>query len=281
MLAGVLVSAALWAQFGGRGGGGYGRRFDPSLDDPRLDWPVEPAFKDDLFTFARLMYASDPGGRTSNGYYRGGGNSWTVDTPDADFNLAFRLHQMTSLRVRPKETDIPIDPAHLANFPFVYIVEPGSLVFRQSEVTALRDYLLNGGFLMVDDFWGDNQWDNLEEQLHRVFPGRKFVELDLSHPIFHTVFDLKQKPQMPAIEIYLNEGITWERHWGDYNKQTHDSHFYGIFDDKGRMMVFISFNNDFGDGWEREGDDPRYFTAFSEPQAYPMMINIIFYTMTH
>jgi hypothetical protein len=145
---------------------------------------------------------------------------------------------------------------------------------------ALRKYLLNGGFLMLDDNWGDAEWSNIRDQMRRIFPEHAPIELSIDHPIFHAIFDLKQKPQMPAIGIFLRGGQTWENN-KTYRNESHDSHFFGIFDAKNRMMVFISHNNDFGDGWEREGDNYDYFKRFSEPMAYPMIINIIYYAMSH
>ncbi len=266
---------------GGRGGfGGGGRRGGrggpppgSTYDVGTPQWKNDPGFTNDVFTFARLIYPS------WQGYY-GGGNWWT-DTPDADLNLGFRLHQLTSMKVNPGLHFINITPNELAKYPFVYIVEPGRLMFSDTQVAAMRKYLLNGGFLMVDDFWGDGQRRNFFEQIKRVLPEYSPTELTIEHPIFHTVFDLKEKPQMPAIPRNSQAVVqqTWEN-W-DYYYETHDSHFFGIFDNKGRMMVFVSHNNDFGDGWERETANPDYFHRFSEKQAYPMMINILFYTMTH
>ena len=166
----------------------------------------------------------------------------------------------------------------LTNYPFIYIVEPGGLVFREEEVTALRKYLLNGGFLMVDDFWGEQEWANFYYQIKRVFPNREPVELDISHPIFHAVFDLKKKPQVPGIDVALQGrpyGITWER------EDAKEVDYRAMFDDKGRMMAIFCHNTDLGDGWEREADNEWYFRTFSEPKAYPMGINIVFYAMTH
>ncbi len=94
------------------------------------------------------------------------------------------------------------DP-ELFDYPFIYIVEPGGLMFTQDEVQALRRYLLNGGFLMVDDFWGEDEWYNFYYEIKRVFPDREPVELPLSHPIFHAVFDLKEKPQIPSINVAI------------------------------------------------------------------------------
>jgi hypothetical protein len=237
------------------------------------DWRVDPAFKRDVFTFARVRYSSAAGWG-----WRQRGGRWETDYPDADLNLSFRLQQMTSLKVSPDPIIVDIDAKQLANTPFIYIVEPGLLVFDDAEVKTLRRYLMNGGFLMMDDFWGEEQWANVYEQMKRVFPDREPVDLPIEHPIFHTVFDLKEKPQVPGIQVARRErgtGVTWER------PDAKEVHYRAFFDDKGRMIVLICQNTDLGDGWEREGEDEWYFHEFSEKKAYPMTINIVFYLMTH
>ena len=147
-----------------------------------------------------------------------------------------------------------------------------------AEVKALRGYLLNGGFLMVDDFWCGDEYDNFAAEMRRVFPDHEPKELPLEHPIFHCVFDLKEKPQLPSIGQAM-QGMNFEYRPGPDNGS--QVHYKGIFDDKDRLMVIICHNTDLGDGWEREGENQYYFKNFSEPKAYPMGINIIFYAMTH
>ena len=246
-------------------------------------WEIDPAFKHDVFTFARVRYGS-AGGRGGGwgwgGGRRGGGSRWAVDYPDAELNLAYRLQQMTSLKVNPEAAVVDLTQPDLGDYPFLYIVEPGYLMFTEEEVVALRRYLLNGGFLMVDDFWGEDEYANLAHELRRVFPDRTPQELPLDHPVFHCVLELKEKPQVPSISHamrYRQMGLdyTWER------EDARDVHIQGIFDDKGRMMVIICHNTDYGDGWEREGEAAWYFHEFAEKKAYPMAINIIFYAMTH
>lgn len=241
------------------------------------EWQIEPQFKHDVFTFARVRYSSYGGWGGGYRRWRGGGR-WAIDYPDAELNLAFRLQQMTSLKVNPEAAVVELAVDDLSQYPFIYIVEPGELVFQDEEVAALRNYLLNGGFLMVDDFWGEAEWANFHEQIKRVFPEREPQELPIEHPVFHCVFDLKEKPQVPAIGQAIAGrpyGITWER------EDAKVVHIKGIFDDKGRMMAIICHNTDYGDGWEREGESAWYFHEFGEKRAYPMAINIIFYAMTH
>ena len=246
------------------------------------DWKIEPEFRRDVWTFCRVRYSSNSRGRSR--YGRGGGD-WATDYPDSDLNLSWRLMQMTSLRVDPDGRVIDLIDPELFNYPWIYIAEPGGLEFTDEEVPILRKYLHNGGFLMVDDFWGDEQWQNFYEQMKRVFPEREPEELSMEHPVFHSVFDLKmskQELQIPnvgdGVDSQYNGGITWERRWGPSAREVH---FKGIFDDKRRMMVFIAHNTDNGDGWEREGESKFYFHEFSEKKAYPLGINVIFYAMTH
>jgi hypothetical protein len=283
----AVVAGVVFAQRGGRNRGGR----DSDQDDRRgiPDWTNEPEFEKDVFTFVRVVWNS--GGDYGGGGYdyfgggrrrgrRGWGGGWQTDFPDSDLNFSFRLQQLTSLKVNPQPIYMPLTDPQLFDYPFLYMIEPGSLWLSDDEVKALRKYLLNGGFLMVDDFWGDYQWENFYREIKKVFPEREPQELPIDHEIFNIVYRLKEKPQMPAIGTALDGrpwGITWEEHGGD----SRTVHYRGIFDDKGRMMVIICHNTDLGDGWEREGEDPWYFTEFAEKKAYPMGINIVVYAMTH
>lgn len=263
LIAGTII-AQRWRRGGGYNDGYYDRMGVP-------EWKNDPEFKNDVFTFVRIRYQSYYGGG-----YRGG--RWRTDYPASDLNFSFRLQQLASLKVDPKPVIIELTDPKLFRYPFIYIVEPGALSFTEPEVEALRLYLNNGGFLMVDDFWGDDEWYNFHYEIRRVFPKRELVELPLEHPIFHCVYDLKIKPQIPSIGHAQGgryDGRTWERH----DAQT--PYYKGIFDDDGRMMVIICHNTDLGDGWEREGEDPWYFKEFSEKYAYPLGINIVTYAMTH
>ena len=246
------------------------------------DWQPDKEFAHDVFTFVRIQYSSGYGGggfgpgRGRRGFGRGGGR-WATDYPDSDLNFSYRLQQLTSLEVNPDGLVLELTDPELFNYPFIYIVEPGYLAFTEEEVVALRRYLLNGGFLMVDDFWGQEEWYNFYYEIKRVFPDREPVELPLSHPIFRAVFELKEKPQVPSIDAAIRGrpyGITWER------EDAREPHYRALYDDKGRMMAIICHNTDLGDGWEREGEDEWYFREFSEKKAYPMGINIVFYAMT-
>ena len=258
--------------YGGRRGyGGYREReIDPAVDRRGVpNWEVDPNFKADVFTFVRIRYSS---------WGRRWG--WATDYPDSDLNFPFRLQQLTSMKVDPVPKVLELTDDELFDYPFIYLIEPGGLEFTDAEVAALRRYLLNGGFLMVDDFWGDDEWDNFHHEIKRVFPDREPIELPIDHPIFHCVYDLKEKPQVPSINAALRNrgtGITSDR----WNPDAQEPHFRALFDDKGRMMAIICHNTDLGDGWEREGEDEYYFREFSEKKAYPMGINIVFYAMTN
>jgi hypothetical protein len=262
------------------------RWFNGALPDDRAgvpNWKVDERFKNDVFTFVRVQYDSMRGGRGGGrrGWGRGGGGGWATDWPDSDLNFSFRLQQLTALKVNPEPIWLRLTDERLFDYPFIYMIEPGRLYFSEEEVKALRQYLLSGGFLMVDDFWGDDQWDNFHEQIRRVFPDREPQELPADHEIFRCVYRLKEKPQIPSIGAAWagrESGVTWEYYHGG---NTRDVHYKGLFDDKGRMMAIICHNTDLGDGWEREGEDAWYFHEFSEKKAYPMGINIVTYAMTH
>ena len=262
----LFVGDAVFAQWNG---GGRRPEPQPITDTDRNGvplWQVPPGFRSDVFTFVRVRYNSN--------YRR---QSWYTDYPDSDLNFSFRLQQMTSLKVDPNGRILDLTDEALFDYPFIYMLEVGSLEFTDAEVVALRRYLQNGGFLMVDDFWGEQAWENFREQMKRVFP-QETVDLPIEHPIFHCVYDLKYKPQIPGIDAarqLRGTNITWER------SDAKEVHYRGLFDEKGRMMAIICHNTDSGDGWEREGEEEWYFHEFSEKLAYPIGINIVFYAMTH
>jgi len=246
--------------------GQYSRRNPTRLPADRngvAKWENDPRFPDDTFRFVRL--------RPENHY------KWATDYPDSDLNFSFRLQQMTAMRVNPEPIIVSILDPKMKECPFLYTIETGSLDLMDEEAKLLREHLLNGGFLMIDDFWGDEEWANTRQQMVKIFPDRPITELELDHPIYSTVFQLKEKPQVPSIEYAMSGRTTGIF----YEKGGKFVHYYGIFDTKGRMMVIICRNTDLGDGWEREGEDPYFFKEFSEKKAYPMGINIVVYSMTH
>ena len=235
-------------------------------------WDINQDLPNDVFTFARLRYNS--------GTWMGQRAKWMIDYPDSEPNFSYRLNELTSLEVNPKSAIVDIDAEQMRHYPFIYMIEPGDIWITDEEATVMRDYMLNGGFIMVDDFWGAYEWKNFHRALKQIFPDRDYVELELDHPIFHLVFDLEIKPQIPAVgmaQMGREQGITYE--WNKPGSET--PHYRAIHDDRGRICMMICFNTDLGDGWEEEGTDPWYFENFSEPYAYPLGINIVFYALTH
>lgn len=232
-------------------------------------WELDQVMPRDVFTFVRIEFRS--GGRWSK---------WRTDYPDADWNFSYRLQEMTSLKVHNRGLTLSLKDPRLFEYPFIYMAEPGDIYLDEEERANLRRYLLRGGFLMADDFWGESEYENFRYEMAQVFPERTPQELPLEHPIFNCVFPLKERPQIPNVGLgtqheYDPYKRTWER------DDAQEVHYQGIFDDKGRMMVIICHNTDLGDGWEREGDNIYYFKEFSEKRAYPLGINIVFYAMTH
>lgn len=261
----TAVAAMLQRGYGRRGGyGGDGRAGVPQ-------WDVDEDFKSDVFTFARVQY--------SDGYSRGWGRGgkWRTDYPDSDLNFSLRLQQLTSLKVNPDPVVVQLTDERLFDYPFLYMIEPGNLLFEEAEVVALRKYLTNGGFMMVDDFWGQDEWANFYFEIKRVFPDREPQEVPIEHEIFHCVYDLDEKPQVPSIHAFYG-GARYEGRWGS---DTSQADYKAISDDEGRIMVFICHNTDLGDGWEREGENHEYFQEYAVKKSYPLGINIVTYAMTH
>lgn len=247
------------------------RRRVSNLDEYRYhagipNWNSTPGFEHDTFTFARVRYTS-----------WGGRGGWAIDYPDSDLNFSLRLQQLTSLKVNPTPVIVELSDERVFDYPFLYMIEPGGIHLDDVEVQNLRRYCENGGFLMVDDFWGDYEYRVFHEQIKRVFPDREVEDLDLSHDIFHNVYDLNEMPQIPSIR-WAFDGSTYEYRENDSGR---DVHYRAIIDDDGRIMVLICHNTDLGDGWEREGENRDYFQLFSVKKAYPMGINIVTYAMTH
>ena len=239
-------------------------------------WTNAPGFEKDVFTYARIRYDKNPDGPKGRGL-----GGWTTDLPDSDLNLSFRLQQMTSMKVDADGRLLHLTDPELVNYPFLFLSAPGVMGFSDAEAAALRKHLLNGGFLLMDDFWGDAEWANCEQMMKMVFPDRDFFELPLDHPLYHGVFEIKAKLQCANSVLGVRSeqtGVTWENnHPGDVRTVHHRA----IADAKGRLMVLALHNTDTGDGWEREGESDYYFHNFSEKIAYPLGVNIIYYVMTH
>ena len=249
-----------------------------SSDTP--NWTNEPGFEQDVFTFTRIIFKSSPGRPSWFG--------WVNDYPDSDLNLSFRLQQLTSLKVDPDGRVLKLTDPSLYGAPMIHMAKPGRMVLREEEASALRKYLLAGGTLMADDFWGAREWDNFEEQMKQVLPGRSWVELPMEHPLFHCVFDLKvpkNKLQVPYIRAGLSSLDPSSPNFGNSaqfaGEDMKEMHVRAWLDDRQRLMIITTHNTNNGDGWEREGENEGYFREYSENRAYPLAINIIFYVMTH
>jgi len=223
------------------------------------------------------------------GFYRSvrgeaGGQGWSTDYPGADNNFSIRLSELTRVSVKWDPTRQPIhvvvrlnDPA-LNRCPMLFMEDVGTIQFSDSEIRGLRDYLMKGGFLWVDDFWGSVAWDRWVAELQRVLPSGEFpiVEVPLSHPIMHTVYDVTDYLQVSSINFwYRSEGSVSER--GSDSAQVH---FRGIEDTRKRLMVLMTHNTDVSDTWEREGENKEYFSLFS-PRGYAIGVNVVVYALTH
>lgn len=230
-------------------------------------WEFDRRFRSDAFRFVRVKFDSLE--------RRGPNGLWYTDYPDSDLNFSFRLKQLTTLDVDPDPLWLDITDPRLLEYPFLYMIEPGFIILSDEEVAALRTYFDRGGFMMVDDFWGEYEWSNFHREMSRVFPDQQPLDLPYEHPIFHLVYDLPEKPQIPSVHLWERTGLTYER------DDAHEAHYRGYFDDDGRMVMIICHNTDLGDGWEREGHSREYFETFSERLAYPLGINIVVYAMTH
>ena len=261
----LMVGDTLEAQrFGG------GRRRVAARSD-YLTWEHKAGFETDVFTFVRIRY-------TSGGSSRRGRN-WDNDYPDCDWNFSVRLHELTALKVDPNGRVVQLTDPELFRHPFVYMSNVGNMTLSDPEAEALRRYLLNGGFLMADDFWAPAAMRNVRREMKRVFPEWEPRELGEDHELFGFIYNLEGVPQVPSIFAW-QQGQTFE-YWHGDPEGDEGPHFWGYFDARGRLMALFCHNNDIGDGWEREGQNAEYFRLYSERVSYPLGINIIMYALTH
>lgn len=241
------------------------QRFGFRFGSPPVSRDWADSERDAEFHFARLVYS----GRGGRGWGRRGG--WATDYPDAEYHFMQGVGRLTSIDsagggrlVQPLDDEI-------FNYPWIYAVEVGRWHLDEEEAAKLREYLLRGGFLVVDDFHGSYQWAAFLDSMRRVFPERPIDEIAEEDPLLHVLYDLDQRIQVPGIQ-YLWSGVTYER-------DGYQPHWRGIYDDEGRLMVAINFNMDLGDAWEH-ADTPQYpenMTAL----AYRFGINYVIYSMTH
>jgi len=219
------------------------------------------------FRFARLAYSSN---RFSQGG-RGRRQAWQTDWPDAEHHFLKGVNRLTEVEAAVDGLIVtPLD-ADLFDHPWLYAVEVGNWYLNDQEATRIRDYLLRGGFLMVDDFHGSWEWASFKASMDKVFPDRPIIDIPENDAAFHVLYDLDQRIQIPSRRV-IYTGVTWER-------DGYTPHWRGIYDDSGRLMVAINFNMDIGDAWEHADwpDYPENMTAL----AYRFGINYLIYAMTH
>ena len=215
------------------------------------------------FYFTRAIYSD-------YGYRRMG--SWAIDFPKADRQFLWGLRRLTNIDSYEAENAVRLTDPDLRSFPFLYALEVGRMSLTEPEVEALRSYLLAGGFLMIDDFWGTYEWQNFEYEIRRVLPEHPIVEVAMDHPLFSTFYTIDELVQVPSVRIARYGGVTWER-------DGYVPHVRGIFDDEGRLLVVINWNTDLGDAWEW-AEDPYYPLPYST-FAYQLAVNTIIYALSH
>jgi hypothetical protein len=246
-----------------------GRRFFEAIRSPT------PESFDGSFTFCRIMFptAAD-----------GDGGNWSVDYPRADINLSIRLSELTKTHIsrqtsgEPNHLVMDLNDPSIFQCPFIMMTEVGAAYIGPQEAARLKDYLLKGGFLWADDFWGTYAWDHWASEFSKVLPPDQFPIKDLprDHPLFRSQFDVPAVPQIPSISFWAGSGGGTSERWDDST----EPHARGISDAHGRLMVLMTHNTDVGDSFEREADDPRYFYQFSVA-GYAFGINALLYGMTH
>ena len=237
------------------------------------------------FTFVRVEYDSEGG--YGEAYYDYDGrfwHRWETDYPEAEQNLLIRMGQLSTIALNPEPIALRLDNDAIFRFPLIYMCDVGWMRLSSRETENLRAYLDRGGFLWVDDFWGDAEWRNFEFVMSNVYPDRQWQTIPPDHPVFNMVFPIEACPQVPA-RIFYVQGWLHDPPWphrqpaGDI-AGVETVNFRGLFDDAGRLVVAATHNTDLGDGWEREAEDSEYFERFSV-KSYAMAINLIVYALTH
>jgi hypothetical protein len=253
------------------------RRRPPAVDGQggvappmRGSTPAEAGSSVGEFTFVRAVYDST----ASFPSYGSGRGTWAVDFPEADnhFITGIREWAGTNLNVSAQPEHLELMDDRLFDYPFVYFVEPGFMELSSEQAARLREYILRGGFLFLDDFWGESEWQNVQEQLKKVLPEYEIKDLPLSHPVFHSYLDIEEIVQVPNI-YNARRGVTTSEKGGTV------PHYMGIEDKQGRLVVFIARNSDLGDAWEWI-NDPTYPVRFGLA-AYKVGINVVIYAMSH
>jgi len=258
-----LLVVLLWSVVFAFQRGGF-RSFRGEEDSP-APLPADASEKTE-FVFARLRYPS-----TRSGGYWGFRGSWATDYPKADRQFLQGVRRLTRIHTRSVEQVVDLDGEEIFKYPWIYGVEVGHWDLSDAQARKLREYLLRGGFLMVDDFHGTWEWDIFMASLSRVFPDRPVVEIENPDAIFHVLYDLDERFQVPGIMMFRT-GRTFEQ-------DGVEPRWRGVYDDQGRIMVAICHNMDLGDAWEW-ADWPRYPERCAS-LAYRIGINYIIYAMVH
>lgn len=243
-----------------------GLRLSTDVPDPQTPFPELREF-----FFTRVAYSGwSRGGWPGMGRGRG---SWSTDYPAADRHFMTVLKRLTNIDAYDFENVIRLEDDALRRFPFIYALEVGYMDLQQPEITGLRNYLEAGGFLVIDDFWGVQEWRNFELQMAEVLPGRAIEDIPLDHPLFSAFYDIEEVRQTPAVGRGVNGRPTWER------PDAKVPMVRGIYDDHGRLMVVINWNTDLGDAWEH-AENPFYPLEYST-YAYQVGVNMVVYGMSH
>lgn len=227
-----------------------------------------PATDDYGFRFVRVQYTSHGGG------FGRRGNAWATDYPRAEQHLHEAIQRTTGLHIDGPPIVLRLTDDRIFEHPVLYLTEPGYWETNEAEVENLRTYLARGGFLIIDDFhdYGRGQvgpqWNNMYRNIKRVFPDREPVELTADHPIWSVYYDIDPDAAIST----KNSG-----RWGGMRFGPRDDVYYGIFDDSGRMVVAICYNQDIGDGWEW----PNRNLADASTVSFQMAINFIIYALSH
>jgi hypothetical protein len=251
---------------------------------PASDVARRPSAELSHFQIARVVY--DSIGGMGEAYYQFEGRlweRWETDYPQAEQNLGKRLNELTRIVSAREPAVRRLTDPDLGDFPLIFMSDVGYLRYTSEEAAALRHYLENGGFLWADDFWGDAEWASFERFMRQVLPRTQWREVDVSHPLFHMVFEMGEMPQIPA-RSFASPGLeyTAESPWAHRPPagSLETPMMRGYFDEDGRLMVIGTHNTDIADGWEREAYGQWYFERFST-QSYRLAVNVITYVMTH
>ncbi|MGH8436257.1 MAG: DUF4159 domain-containing protein [Pseudomonas sp.] len=226
------------------------------------------------FMFCRMLF--------TQAFSLPSGFGWSTDYPRSDQNFMTRLPQLTATGVskwddgEPGHAVVRPTDENLFQCPFLFASDIGTAEFSDAEVTALRAYLMKGGFLWVDDFWGRRAWRQWSSQIERVLPEYQIQDLTRDHPLFSTFYELLEIPQIPSMQSwYRTGGQAWESGF-----ERGDPHMGAITNERGRILVIMTHNTDIADGWERETDNEDFFYAFTA-RAYGVGINVAVWAMSH